>query len=56
VAVARLLGGLLYEISPWDAGTYFSAIGVLGVAALLATLLPAVRAATIEPQIALQLE
>ena len=48
--------GLLYEISPWDVGTYLGTIVVLGGAALLATLLPAIRAATIAPVIALQQE
>jgi predicted permease len=56
LAVARLLTSLLYEISPWDAGTYLGTIAVLGGAALLATLIPAVRAATIAPVIALQQE
>ena len=56
LAVARLLEGLLYEISPWDVGTYLGAIVVLGVAALVATLIPAIRAATIAPFIALQQE
>jgi putative ABC transport system permease protein len=56
LAVARLLEGLLYEISPWDVGTYLGALVVLGVAALLATLIPAIRAATIDPLIALQQE
>ena len=56
LAVARLLEGLLYEISPWDVGTYLGALTVLGVAALLATVIPAIRAATIAPLIALQEE
>jgi predicted permease len=56
LAVARLLTRLLYEISPWDVGTYLGALVVLGVAALLATLIPAIRAATIAPLIALQQE
>ena len=51
---ARLLTGLLYEISPWDVGAYLGTIAVLGGAALLATLLPAIRAATIAPLIVLQ--
>jgi ABC-type antimicrobial peptide transport system permease subunit len=55
-AAARLLTGLLYEISPWDAATYLGAAAVLGAAAILATLLPALRAATVEPRIALQQE
>ena len=54
LAVARLLGGLLYEISPWDASTYLGTIAVLGGAALLATLVPAIRAATIAPVVVLQ--
>ena len=54
VAAARLLEGLLYEISPWDVGSYLGALVVLGVAALLATLIPAIRAATIAPIVALQ--
>ena len=45
--VARLLTGLLYEIGPWDVGTYLGTIAVLGSAAALATLVPAIRATTI---------
>jgi ABC-type antimicrobial peptide transport system permease subunit len=56
LAVARLLEGLLYEISPWDVGTYLGTLVVLGVAALLAIMIPAIRAATIAPLIALQQE
>jgi len=47
---------LLFEISPWDVRTYVGTIVVLGGAALLATLLPAIRAATIAPVIVLQQE
>ena len=36
-AVARLLTGFLYEISPWDSATYLGTIVVLGSAALIAT-------------------
>jgi putative ABC transport system permease protein len=56
LAVARLLTGLLYEISSWDVVTYLGTIAVLGSAALLATLLPAIRVATIAPVILLQQE
>jgi predicted permease len=56
ITLARLLEGLLYEISPWDAATYLGAVGVLGVAAMLAILLPAIRAATIAPAFVLQQE
>ena len=56
LAVARTLTGLLYEISPWDAGAYLGTIAVLGGAALVATLFPAIRAVTIAPVILLQQE
>jgi predicted permease len=56
LAFARLLEGVLFEISPWDVGTYLGALTVLGVAALLATVIPAIKAATIDPFIALQQE
>ena len=56
VALMRLLQGLLFEISPWDPATYAAAAAVLGVAALLATILPARRAAAIAPTTALQEE
>ncbi len=56
LAAARLLTGLLYEISSWDIATYLGTIVVLGSAALLATLVPAIRAATIAPVIVLQQE
>ena len=54
LAVTRLLTGLLYEIGPWDVGTYLGTITVLGGAALLATLVPAIRAATVAPLLVLQ--
>ena len=56
LGVARLLSSLLFEISPWDAGAYLGTIAVLGGAALLATVIPAIRAATIAPIIVLQQE
>jgi putative ABC transport system permease protein len=56
LAVSRLLTGLLYEIGPWDTATYLGTVAVLGGAALLATLLPAIRAATIAPVTVLQQE
>lgn len=56
LAAARLLEGLLYEISPWHPGPYLAALAVIGVAAVLATLIPALRAATVAPLLALQQE
>ena len=53
---SRLLSGLLYKTSPWDFMTYASVVGVLTVAATLAMMLPAIRAAAIDPLIALRHE
>lgn len=54
LALARLLEGLLHGISPWDVVAYVGAPSVLGLAALLATAIPATRAAAIAPITALQ--
>ena len=56
LAMARLLTGFLYEISPWDVGAYLGTIAVLGSVALIATVIPAIRAATITPLGVLQQE
>jgi putative ABC transport system permease protein len=56
LVAARFLEGLLYEISPWEVGAYAGTVAVLGTAALLATLIPAIRAASIPPLRALQQE
>jgi predicted permease len=56
LGAARLLTGFMYQTSPWDVVTYLGTAGVLGLAALIAMLLPAVRAATIDPAIALRQE
>ena len=55
-ASARLLSGLLYEITPWDVSAYVGTIAVLGGVALLAILVPGIRAATIPPVTVLQQE
>jgi predicted permease len=56
LALSRLLTGLLYDIGPWDVSTYVGTIVVIGSAALLAALLPAIRAATIAPVVVLRQE
>ncbi len=56
LAAARLLTSFLYGIGPWDVGAYLGTIAVLGSAGLLATVLPALRAAVIAPAIVLQQE
>ena len=54
LALTRLLGYLLYEVSPRDPLAFASAFLVMGMAALLACVLPARRAAKIDPARALR--
>ena len=54
ITIARLLEKLLFGISPWDFNAFFGAIAALGIAAVLAILLPAIRAAAVDPLIALR--
>jgi ABC-type antimicrobial peptide transport system permease subunit len=56
IAAGRTAASLLYELKPWDVGSL--AIGIAGLAsvALLASWLPARRAARVAPTIALREE
>jgi len=47
---------LLFEVSPYDPAIAASAVGLLVIACLLACLLPARRAASVEPMEALRTE
>ncbi len=49
LALSRLMGSLLYGVSATDPLSLIIAILVLGLAALLACLLPALRATRIDP-------
>jgi len=51
---SRLLEALLYEVKPWDLGVHVSAVLLLGVVASLAAYLPARRAASVDPVLALR--
>jgi putative ABC transport system permease protein len=46
---SRVLSGMLYGVSPADAETFFSVVFVILSVAVLASLLPALRAANVEP-------
>jgi hypothetical protein len=56
IAAGRAMSSLLYGISPDDPRIYIGAILVLLVTALIATLIPARRAASIDPAEALRTE
>jgi predicted permease len=52
--LARLLGTLLYDVRPGDAATILLPLGLLLLVTLPAALLPARRAATVDPVVALR--
>jgi ABC-type antimicrobial peptide transport system permease subunit len=54
LGLTRLLGYLLYQVSPRDPLTFASAIAIMAAASLLACLLPAWRAMRIDPVQALR--
>ena len=54
LALARILGSLLYDVTPSDPRTYIAIVLRLGTAAVLASWLPARRAARLDPVEALR--
>jgi putative ABC transport system permease protein len=56
LALSRLLASLLFGVSGRDAPTLAAAAMVLALAALLASLLPALRAARVDPVVCLRSE
>ncbi len=53
-AVTRVMAALLFEVKPWDPATFALAPLALTAAALLASSLPALRAASLDPNQALR--
>ena len=56
IATATLIRGLLFGVRSWDAGTLASVAFVLAAFALLASYIPARRAARVDPIVALRYE
>ena len=56
VAAATLMRGLLFEVRSWDVQTLAAVASVLGISAVLASYLPARRAASVNPVDALRAE
>jgi macrolide transport system ATP-binding/permease protein len=54
IELTRLLGGLLYQVSPRDPAAFAAAFAVMAVASLVACLVPAWRATRTDPLIALR--
>ncbi len=54
LGLTRLLGYLLYQVSPRDPLTFAAAIAIMTAASLVACLLPACRAMRIDPVQALR--
>jgi ABC-type antimicrobial peptide transport system permease subunit len=56
LALSRVVATLLFGVTSRDAAAFASAVGVMAVVALLATILPARRAAQVDPTVALRYE
>jgi ABC-type antimicrobial peptide transport system permease subunit len=54
--LARLMAGMLYGVRPTDLLTFGGVAAVLGLAALVATCVPARKATRIDPMVALRHE
>jgi putative ABC transport system permease protein len=54
--LTQLMAGLLYDVSPSDPSTFLSVSVALVAMALLASYIPARRAATVDPMVALRYE
>jgi macrolide transport system ATP-binding/permease protein len=56
IAAATLIRGLLFGVRTWDAATLATVSAVLAIAAMLASYIPARRAARVDPMVALRYE
>ena len=56
LAASRVMGSVLYEVQPRDPATFIGVPVVLTIVALVASLLPALRAMRVDPIVALRAE
>jgi macrolide transport system ATP-binding/permease protein len=56
IATAHLMRSLLFNVHPWDFSTLAAVAAVLGFSAVLASLIPARRASSVNPVEALSVE
>jgi putative ABC transport system permease protein len=56
ILAGHFMANLLYEVRPWDLPVMLVTTVVLAVAAFLAAVIPAQRAASVEPMVALRVE
>jgi ABC-type antimicrobial peptide transport system permease subunit len=56
LAIGRVIGSLLFGVSPGDPATYATVVGVLLAVALLACWIPARRASGVDPMASLRRE
>jgi ABC-type antimicrobial peptide transport system permease subunit len=54
--LGRLVADQLFGVTPADPGSFLVAVAILGSIALLASLVPAVRALRVDPIAALRME
>jgi predicted permease len=56
LAVSQLVAGMLFEVQPWDPVSFVTIAALLGLTAIVAAAAPAVRAAHVDPIVALRAE
>jgi len=56
IVAGRFMASLLYNVRPWDPVVLIATALILGLAALIAAVIPAQRAASVEPMTALRVE